>query len=263
MRISKFTKPILNSKAGHAVISWLLSVYVRFVFKTTKWTRIGFEERDDFCRTHQGNLVLQWHNRAAMVAFAWPVKEYGITLVTSAHRDGRLISHALHYLGIKHIEGSSTRGGSEVLRQIIKAIRSGTNIAMTPDGPTGPRFEVKEGPIAVAKMTGAPVSILTYSMKKRKVLASWDRFILPLPFNEGVLCWRKIDQLPDRPSSDQVEAYRKYAEDELIKLSNEADAMMGHDPVPKQTEAEIKKAKDKSERKTHQALEEQAKRGNA
>ena len=258
MRISKLIKPITRSRACHAVISWLMSVYIRFVFKTTKWTRVGFEARDEFCREHQGNLVLQWHNRAAMVAFAWPVKEYGITLVTSAHRDGRLISHALHHLGIKHIEGSSTRGGSAALRQIVKTIKSGTNIAMTPDGPTGPRFEVKEGPIAVAKMTGAPVSILTYSMKKRKVLSSWDRFIIPLPFNEGVLCWRKIDQLPNRPNSDQVEVYRKYVEDELIKLSNEADAMMGHDPMPLPTEAEIKKAEDKAKRKAQQALEEQA-----
>ncbi|MDX1738482.1 MAG: lysophospholipid acyltransferase family protein [Alphaproteobacteria bacterium] len=222
----------MRSAPGHWFISWLISLYVRFVYLTTKWQFIGFEERNKFAAKHKGAIVLQWHNRIAMVGFGWDSRKYPIHLLTSAHPDGRIVASALSHIGMDGIYGSSSKGGAKALLACIKHVQSGGFLGMTPDGPRGPRMRLKDGPVAIAKKTNAPVCLITYSVKKRKTLKTWDRFVFPKPFNEGVILWRELKSAPEDADKAALEEYRKYLEDSLTEATNEVDKMMGHEIIP-------------------------------
>ena len=89
------------------------------------------------------------------------------TAIISRSKDGEIVSGVLHLYGAETARGSSTRGGDVALREILRAIRAGNNIAFTPDGPKGPPCVVKEGVIYVAKMSGVPIVPFAFAAKKK------------------------------------------------------------------------------------------------
>ena len=110
-------------------------------------------------------------------------KPYGeIKVIVSHHRDGETIRKVVEHLGVGAISGSSSKGGTKALIKAIKTIKNGIDVAITPDGPRGPRYEIANGIIAIAQKTGA--DIITCSIKSSKFwrLKSWDKFIIPKPF---------------------------------------------------------------------------------
>jgi lysophospholipid acyltransferase (LPLAT)-like uncharacterized protein len=87
------------------------------------------------------------------------------------------------------VRGSSTRGGISGIKGLARALREGYDVAIAPDGPRGPRYEVQPGVIQLAKLSGRPIFPLTFSAIPRKVLHTWDHFIIPFPFSRGVFVW--------------------------------------------------------------------------
>jgi len=166
-----------------------------------------------------------------MAGFGWDGRKYPISLLVSGHTDGRIVSSTLKHMGMGAIFGSSSKGGATALLQCIKTAKKGIFIGLTPDGPRGPRMRMKDGPVMIAKKTGAPVSMISFSLEKRKVMKTWDRFILPKPFGRGVLLWKELDGIAKDATTEETEAYRQYLEDELTKTTHELDKMMGHEPI--------------------------------
>jgi lysophospholipid acyltransferase (LPLAT)-like uncharacterized protein len=111
----------------------------------------------------------------------------GLHMLISRHGDGRLIAFAIKLLGIHSVAGSSSRGGSRALLELIRLIQAGADVGVTPDGPRGPRYEVKDGVVALAQKTGAFVYPVSYSTERKWQLRSWDGMIIPKPFSRGVL----------------------------------------------------------------------------
>jgi lysophospholipid acyltransferase (LPLAT)-like uncharacterized protein len=133
----------------------------------------------------------------------------------------------LGYLGIGTIAGSTTRGGTVALRGIIRALKSGEYVGITPDGPRGPRERVSTGTIAAARLSGAVLLPVTYGAKRRKILDSWDRFVIPFPFTRGIV---EVGQpIPVLDSSDEslIEAARKELEDALVAITASVDRKLG------------------------------------
>ena len=97
----------------------------------------------------------------------------------------------MKYFNIETITGSSSKGGSEAIRNIIKSLKSGISIGMTPDGPRGPRMKVNSAIIKIASLTGHKIVPLSYSVKKKFFLNSWDKFLVALPFGKGCFIWGK------------------------------------------------------------------------
>ena len=123
---------------------------------------------------------------------------------------------------------------------MARHIEGGGVIAMTPDGPRGPRMHVKRGPIQLAKLAGAPLMGVTWSTSNRIVFDSWDRFILPLPFGRGALIWTDPIAPPAMDASDaEFEAVRLKLENEMNRIAAEADRIAGVEviePAPAQDE---------------------------
>jgi lysophospholipid acyltransferase (LPLAT)-like uncharacterized protein len=125
----------------------------------------GNEAADTLTRDDRHFILAFWHGRQLMIPLAYRGRE--IHILISRHRDGELISRIMSRFGYHSVRGSSTRGGTAALRQLIKLGRSGVDIAITPDGPKGPRYVAQPGVIQIAKVTGLPILPLTFSCSKK------------------------------------------------------------------------------------------------
>jgi hypothetical protein len=221
---------VLKSDAVQRVLAALIAAYMRLVFRLTRWTRMNEEPLSRRVQSGQPVITCFWHGRMLPMANFWHYK-MPISLLGSPHRDGRLILRTVQHFGVRSIVGSSTRGGSKALREMVETIENGGAITLAPDGPRGPRMRASPGVIALAKLTGVPIIPATFSTSAGKVLASWDRFLLALPFGRGVLiCGDPISVAPNADAS-ALEAARQLLESRLNDITAEADRLCGRRPV--------------------------------
>jgi lysophospholipid acyltransferase (LPLAT)-like uncharacterized protein len=128
-----------------------------------------------------------WHNRLAlsMAIFRLYVRrmkpDSHLAALVSASRDGAFLSAVLERFGVQPVRGSTSRRGPQALLELISWAEKGYDLAITPDGPRGPRHVVQEGVIALAQVTGLPLIPVSYRARRKVALKSWDRFQIPLP----------------------------------------------------------------------------------
>ena len=159
-----------------------------------------------------------WHQR--LLLFSYTHRFRGITVLISQHADGELIAGTVEGLGFATVRGSSTRGGGAALYQMSQRLE--TDLAVTPDGPRGPRHEVKPGAVFLAAATGFPILPATVSYERYWQFGSWDRFILPRPFTRAIVRAAAPIEVP--PSGiDEIERYRKRLEDSLRAITYDTD----------------------------------------
>jgi lysophospholipid acyltransferase (LPLAT)-like uncharacterized protein len=144
-------------------------------------------------------------------------------MMISQHRDGEFIARAVRQFGIESVRGSTTRGGLSALRGMIRVFRSGANLAITPDGPQGPKHVVQIGVIELARQTGAPILPVTYSASRKKVFGSWDHFIVPLPFCRVAYLWGEPLLVPGDADKEGMEECRRLLQERMRKITEEAD----------------------------------------
>jgi hypothetical protein len=151
-------------------------------------------------------------------------RDEGIGVVISQSRDGELISRVVGGLGYVSLRGSSSRGGAQALRAVVRHIRRGGDVAFTPDGPRGPRYTVQPGVSYLARKTGHPVIPLGVGMSRKWVVNSWDRFQVPLPLGTVRICYGEpLSFDADDPETVVTESIRAA----LAGATQEADALLG------------------------------------
>ncbi len=123
-----------------------------------------------------------WHGQIIPLSYAF--RNRGVKILVSQSRDGEFITRAIGKLGFGTIRGSSSRGGAKALLKIIEELDDDARIAITPDGPKGPGYVVKEGIAMAAIKSGAPVVPVIVDAKNAIRLKSWDSFTIPLPFSK-------------------------------------------------------------------------------
>lgn len=170
------------SLSASARIVW---AYLRFIAATCKIEVYGSQYPDDLKKQGTGFVYAFWHNRQIVLPIIR--KEDCIHCLISSSRDGEYIARVAELFGKKAIRGSTTRGGYEAMKQMMQVLRSGGIVAITPDGPLGPRHVVKPGVIQMSRALCSPVVPLAFGASKKKVFASWDRFNLPYPFSRIVI----------------------------------------------------------------------------
>lgn len=189
---------------------------------TIRFKVLNPEKISEMHKNGEKIIMAFWHSRLLMLPGVY--KGDGISILISEHEDGQVIASTVEFLGFTTTRGSTTRGGTRALREMVRTMKSGSDIAITPDGPRGPRFVAKNGAVVLAKMTGAPVCPVTYNVSCRKQFGSWDGFILPHMFTKGVFIWGDpiyVDRDADR---DELEKKRLEVEDELKRITEEADS---------------------------------------
>ncbi len=219
-------KRILKSDAVRHVLCRLAALYIRFVRLTGRWTVENAPTR--LWDSGETFVLAFWHGHIMMMVYSWDLSK-PMSMLISQHRDGKLIAKTVEPFGIRSVTGSSSKGGAGALRQMVKLLKSGEYVGITPDGPRGPRMRATEGVIATARMAGVPVIPCAYSCRHRKQARSWDRFQIALPFSRGVILWG--DPIPV-PRDADLEAKRAELETALTRLTHEAESRMGHPPTP-------------------------------
>lgn len=220
-------KRIGKNESIRGALCWLVSLYIRLVHATGRWQVVRGEIPAAFWDQNRPFILAFWHGRLLMMPKSWRAGK-PIHMLISQHRDGQLIARTVAHFGIRTAEGSSTRGGSGALRTMLKALKAGEYVGITPDGPKGPRMRASEGVVAVARMSGCPVIPATYSASPRKTLRSWDRFLVPRPFGTGVFVWGEPIEIG---KDDDPEEARRKVEAAMNALADEADFLAGVEKV--------------------------------
>jgi lysophospholipid acyltransferase (LPLAT)-like uncharacterized protein len=162
-----------------------------------------------------------WHGRTLYFLHLYHRQRF--TILVSRSRDGEFVSRILQRFGVHVTRGSSSRGGAQALLEIARQVRRGYHAALTPDGPRGPRYEVQPGVVALAQQTGAAILPVTYSARWKKVLRSWDSFLVPLPFSRVVVIYGEPISVPASAPPAVFQAKRQEVEVRLRQITEMAD----------------------------------------
>jgi len=165
-------------------------------------------------------LLCFWHNRILGITCAfhrfYPKKlRRGVTVLTSPSRDGEILSQLVAAFGMGSVRGSSSRRGSRALLELVRLIREGGDIAITPDGPRGPRYSLGPGVILLAQSTGAAIVPIHASCSRSFRMKTWDGFIIPLPFSTISVTVGERIKIPNNLDEAGFEQARKNLEDHL------------------------------------------------
>jgi len=207
------------------VAPWLGYQFIRLLHLCMRVEYRG-QNRLEAARRESGNYILAfWHSRFVMMPYVYP--DARIVVLASSHRDSRMLGNILTRFGLVRVEGSSTRGGTAGLRKLLRKVREGYDVGITPDGPKGPRRVVKEGVVATARFTGLPIIPVTFSAYPARRLKSWDRTLIPRLFTRGLFVIGDPLRIPRSADEEAMETYRQELESVLNRLTDEADRETG------------------------------------
>jgi hypothetical protein len=186
--------------------------------------RIRIEEEDALMRARTLSpriIYAAWHGRLLPLAFTH--RNRHIHVLASEHADGEMLGQTIRRLGFGHVRGSSTRGGTRAVLEMVEKAGAGFDLGITVDGPRGPRGVVKTGIVEIARQTGAAILPITTASSRRRILTSWDAFEFTAPFARVVV--RYGEPLLVDPNADRVavEARRLDVERDLTRITEEAD----------------------------------------
>lgn len=208
-------------------ICWLAYGLVGLFQLSYRYRRLNPEVRDQACLANERRLVAYacWHQNALPTVMAHTWRK--LAVLVSRSFDGEVIAFVAQKFGIHSARGSSSRGGLEALRQLIKLTKEGYEVGITVDGPRGPRHEVKGGVIALASRTG--VTILPTATRGRRtwtLVKSWDQFRFPKPFTEILVLYGAPIQVPHRLTEEEVHDYQQKVGDALMELERKLDEIL-------------------------------------
>jgi lysophospholipid acyltransferase (LPLAT)-like uncharacterized protein len=200
-------------------LSLLAYLIVRLLNATLRVRQVRPEHIDG---TPQYILAF-WHDQLVplMGSSRW---RRPITVMISQSKDGEIVAGVLRLYGVESARGSSTRGGTGALREMLREARAGKSIVFTPDGPRGPSRIAKEGVAYAAQVTALPIMPMAFAARKKKLLRSWDRMLIPLPFSKGVCVYGAPMVVP---RDGDAEEWRLKIEQTLNELTAEAERLIG------------------------------------
>ena len=173
----------------------------------------------------QPAIYAVWHNRLALCLKIYylyglprnPTK--GMAAIVSASKDGALLTGVLQAYGVQPVRGSSSRRGRQALLELTTWAERGYDLAITPDGPRGPRYVIQEGAVALAQLTGLPIVPCSYELQWKLTLKSWDRFQVPVPFSRCTIRVAPIVRIARGASDAEREAARQRLEQGMREIT--------------------------------------------
>jgi len=182
---------------------------------------VGEEHFDTLMRNGGRAIFAFWHGKMIIPLFRH-IND-GVYVLVSRHRDGEIIARILESLGCGLVRGSSTRGGAAALKEMIRLLRKPGIVAITPDGPKGPRRRLKAGPVILAQSSGVPILPMSAYTSRPSFLKSWDRFLVVKPFVRCVLMYGEPIRIDRDLSPEEIEEKRAAVEQALYRLDEAAE----------------------------------------
>ncbi len=205
------------------MIGWLLRILVSLIGSTLRW-RI-----DDgpglLAQTPDRSCIFAfWHNRIFLMPYLfrkyWHTRRRDrVAVLVSASKDGEKLARVLSKFNLICVRGSSSRRGKEAVRELIHLVDEGYDAGITPDGPRGPKYQCHDGVISLAQFTQAPIIPVSYDLRHKITVNSWDGFMIPLPFTRATLRIGSPMTVPADAGDEQREQKRLELENVLKSLS--------------------------------------------
>ena len=230
-RMSRMTR----RRAGVAVIPPIASLLIRLIRLTMRLRHVGGEGLEAARSGGAPYIHAFWHGHLFLMPYSY--RGRGISILISEHGDGEIIARTMAWFGHRSIRGSTTSGGASALRSAVRALREGRDLGFTPDGPRGPRHRVQMGVIQAARLGGAPIVPVAFAASARRVMGSWDGFIVPYPFSRGVFVYGEPMRVAPGAGRDEMEGARALLESRMRELTERAEALVGRLPSAAGTSA--------------------------
>lgn len=177
-------KKNIKEWALFGLVPFLASWIIRVLRLTIRAEFVDEAIPASYWKREEPVILSFWHDQLLLM-----VKGYrgpGARILISASKDGEIIARTMEQFGQGAVRGSSSRGGKAAFREMMELARQPYDLVFTPDGPKGPRHEVKMGVVQLARLSGRPVIPMAFASSRGHRFSSWDRFLLPFPFSRGV-----------------------------------------------------------------------------
>lgn len=212
--MSEDTKVALAAAVGSRVLG--------AIFATLDY-RVSGAENLRLCRDSGRPIVFTlWHGR--LLPLMYHHRNQGVVGLVSRSADGSYIAAILERLGFETARGSSSRGGTEALRELVRLARAGKSLAITPDGPRGPRQVLKPGALVAAQLSGGLVLPVTAGASDAWYPGRWDRFLVPKPFARIHVRYGTPREIPRGIDERELERHALEIQDELNRMTADVDA---------------------------------------
>ena len=230
-------KRLYRAAGVQSVLAAICSAYLGWVFSTLRWTREGHEKAQGVWARGQkegvGAILCFWHGRIPMSPTTWELESgaQDMRALISRSSDGEFIAQTMERLGFPAIRGSrrketnpaKEKGGSAAFRDMVRWVKEGGGVAITPDGPRGPAQQMGDGTPTLAKITGAPVLLVGIACRPCIRAPSWDSTVLPLPFARAAMVWD--GPFTAEREADPIELARDWQQ-RLTAVTERAEALL-------------------------------------
>ncbi len=214
-------------KLSHPVAIRFTSLLLSWAIPTWLSTQnYGVATDDEHCvprRMKQRGIYVFWHEMLLFGAYA---NARGFTILSSRHRDGELIAQTIRRLGGRVVRGSTNKQGAQALRQLMRQGKI-SHLALTPDGPRGPRRVVKPGAIYIASRVGMPIIPVGFAFQKCWRAGSWDRMALPRPGQQARVVLGRPLHVPPGATRIELEGWNARLQGALDNVQSRAEAWAG------------------------------------
>ncbi len=210
---------------GGRFVARLLWTFVRGVDLTLRYHLNDPSNGLEVVRTGPAIFAI-WHNRLALSLMLYrryvqrPQPQRRMAAIVSASRDGGMLARALELFRVQPVRGSSSRRGAQALLEMTSWAERGYDLAVTPDGPRGPRYVVQEGVVDAASLSGLPIVPACFDLSRRWELKSWDRFQVPVPFARVRACFGEPLRVPKNVTDAERQAFREELQRRLLAITD-------------------------------------------
>jgi len=221
-------RKIADSPVFNRAVEGLITAYVKFAYRSSRWTRSGFGPMEELVKSGEPVIMVLWHQRLIMSPYLFDSSLGRICTLTSSARAGRLAGKVQERMGFDTIPMSSHKRHVALSREVLRRIKGGSSVGIAADGPRGPARVSSGVPIIWARSSGCRVFTITFAQRRTCKLPTWDKQMLPVPFSRGVLmCQEWQEDVPRKPTPEQAEALRLSLEKALNQITDASDAAMG------------------------------------
>jgi lysophospholipid acyltransferase (LPLAT)-like uncharacterized protein len=214
----KFQSRWLRRLAGFSVATFASNWMATMSYKGALYEEGVDPARENF---RGPAIFLFWHEY--LLAPFYLRGHCNMAVLSSTHRDAEWIVEAASFMGFKSVRGSTTRQAAKALRELARALET-TNVAITPDGPRGPRRTMSQGPIFLASKLGVPLVLCGFGYDRPWRMNTWDNFALPRPGSRSRGVMSPLIQIPPDLDRDGIEHYRRRMEELLNRVTAESEA---------------------------------------
>ncbi len=214
-----FKKYWRNIKRLPGWIYFFPALFLRAVLKL--FFRVELVDPNNICEDPHRLVCVMWHNRLLFLPALFPKRLRKRTFaVVSSSRDGQYLSDFLKYFSVRTLRGSSRRGGANALLGAINAVQEKNSIIfLTPDGPLGPKYQIKKGPVVLASKTGSQIVPIAINASRYWQLKSWDAFQIPKPWSKLILILGDPIPVPADLDDETLEKMRIQVENALLEIT--------------------------------------------